>query len=571
MSAEPVIVVYSHIVGLAIIRAQAGWEYPLSSFIICRSKWAMSRSTSIGAIGSRLPKRMKKFSSPIPGPGRSISRGPARPYRRLHGRCHVQEQGSSGENFPGPVQDWSIVSRVVRKQYTYELAEQVGVPCPGTLLCDNLEDIEKRIPDFPFPFLLKPCEGHRFFDIFLKKVLVIRNISELRACYRELQDFKIPMMVQEIIPGEACEGGVNYNSYIAGGEPIAEFTSEKVRLDPPFSASWVIVSKKIPQIIEPGRKLLKALGYQGFSCMEFKRDVRDGVYKLMEINARHNLSGSLVVACGINFPWIMYSDLVNGRREYRSDFRENVYWIDLTEDVMRFFVSRKAEGYSIAQYLAPYRQERLYAILDIRDPFPFVKRGFDILRKACSALYMRVIHKRSIKSSSPGVVVLGGDFQALGAIRSLAVHDVRVFLVDDEPNIARFSRYLSGRLRIPALCDPHHFAERLIELAKSESLDGWMLLPNNDELVMLLAKNREILSEYFSVPVPPWTIVRKYYYKDEAYELAQKILIPIPRKYAGRTAKEILDQNPVFPLVLKPRAKERYYPKAKKGNPRELR
>jgi len=189
---------------------------------------------------------------------------------------------------------------------------------------------------------------------------------------------------------------------------------------------------------------------------------------------------------------------------------------------------------------------------------------------------MRIIRKRLDKNPSSGVVVLGGDFQALGAIRSLFVNGVPVFLADDEPNIARFSRCLSGHLRIPALCDAHLFAQRLIALAKSEGLKGWMLLPNNDELVMLLAKNRDILSEYFSVPIPPWPVVRKYYYKDEAYDLARKIAIPIPRKYAGRTAEEILDQNPVFPLVLKPRAKEHYYPKARKkairvNGPDELR
>jgi len=63
----------------------------------------------------------------------------------------------------------------------------------------------------------------------------------------------------------------------------------------------VIVSQKIPEIIEPGRKLLAALNYEGFSCVEFKKDQRDQVYKLMEINARPNLSGALAVRAGINF------------------------------------------------------------------------------------------------------------------------------------------------------------------------------------------------------------------------------------------------------------------------------
>jgi predicted ATP-grasp superfamily ATP-dependent carboligase len=279
-------------------------------------------------------------------------------------------------------QDWSLIKKVVNKQYTYELAERIGVPYPKTIPCDRFEDVERRIPEFQFPCILKPREGHQFFEKFRKKVLVVRNSSELKARSRELRGLGMSVMLQEIIPGAACEG-VNYNSYFVGDEPIAEFTAEKVRVDPPFFGSpRVIVSKWIPQIIEPGRKLLKALGYQGFSCIEFKRDIRDGVYKLMEINARHNLSGSLAVACGIDFPWIMYRHRVWGEKISVKIFRENIHWIDLTRDVMRFFVSRKQEGYSFGEYLFPYWHKPVYAILDLKDPIPFVKRCLDILKKS---------------------------------------------------------------------------------------------------------------------------------------------------------------------------------------------
>jgi len=176
----------------------------------------------------------------------------------------------------------------------------------------------------------------------------------------------------------------------------------------------------------------------------------------------------------------------------------------------------------------------------------------------------------------PGVIVLGGDFQALGAIRSLAGRGVPVVLVDDEPNIARFSRYLRGRIRVAELREPGSFAQRLITLAGSKELRSWVLLPNDDELIMLLAKNRDVLSEHFAVPVPPWPIARKYYYKGEAYELARKISVPVPELYPGRTVDEILALNPRFPLVLKPSTKEQYYPKARKkaikvNTPNELR
>ncbi|MHC4929380.1 MAG: ATP-binding protein, partial [Planctomycetota bacterium] len=80
-----------------------------------------------------------------------------------------------------------------------------------------------------------------------------------------------------------------------------------MRLSPPDSGvPSVVISKHIPEVVQAGRKLLKAFDYRGYSCMEFKKDPNDGIYKLMEINARHNRSSLLAVKCGINFPWVEY-------------------------------------------------------------------------------------------------------------------------------------------------------------------------------------------------------------------------------------------------------------------------
>jgi D-aspartate ligase len=69
----------------------------------------------------------------------------------------------------------------------------------------------------------------------------------------------------------------------------------------------VVISKDINGVIESGRKILQASSYDGYSCTEFKKDIRDGKYKLMEINGRHNHSALLSIRCGINFLLIEYN------------------------------------------------------------------------------------------------------------------------------------------------------------------------------------------------------------------------------------------------------------------------
>jgi len=55
--------------------------------------------------------------------------------------------------------------------------------------------------------------------------------------------------------------------------------------------------------------LLAAFGFRGVSQVEFKRDPRDGRYKLMEINARLWQWHGLAAACGVDVPRIAYADL----------------------------------------------------------------------------------------------------------------------------------------------------------------------------------------------------------------------------------------------------------------------
>jgi len=167
-------------------------------------------------------------------------------------------------------------------------------------------------------------------------------------------------------------------------------------------------------------------------------------------------------------------------------------------------------------------------------------------------------------TGKPGALILGGDFQGLGVIRSLSEQGVQVFLVEYEWSISRYSRYVRRRAFKRDLLSGGRFAEYLIELAKEEKLEGWVVYPNNDEIVKELSVNREELGKYYRIPVPPWDVVRKFYVKKEAYEVAEKLSIPIPRMYRGKGIEDILSQEPRFPLVLKPSFKENYFPRTRK-------
>ena len=110
-------------------------------------------------------------------------------------------------------------------------------------------------------------------------------------------------------------------------------------------------------------------------------DQRNGVYKLMEVNGRHNLSGLLAVYCGLNFPELHYKHLVLGEIPSQPKYQEGKYWIDLSRDFAYYFPwIIKREESLISQFLLPYRADHIYAIFDSKDIGPFIKRAGTLVR-----------------------------------------------------------------------------------------------------------------------------------------------------------------------------------------------
>jgi len=277
--------------------------------------------------------------------------------------------------------EWDIVSQYIDKKYTYELADANGVPAPKTIVPQSVEDVENYSKKVDFPCLVKPSQSHLFYAHFKCKMFPVNNADEMISIYQQATEVGLEVMLQEIIPGDDADV-VNYNAYFWDGKPLVEFTSEHIRNAPPWWGSpRVALSNKIPEVIEPGRKILKAMGFYGYACTEFKKDTRDGVYKLMEVNGRHNLSTLLAVRCGINFPWLQYQHLVENEQPTAHDFKTGIYWIDITRDVGYSLGYLKQERYSLRQYLRPYFNQHVFAIFDLKDIRPFIRRCLFLLKQ----------------------------------------------------------------------------------------------------------------------------------------------------------------------------------------------
>jgi predicted ATP-grasp superfamily ATP-dependent carboligase len=208
----------------------------------------------------------------------------------------------------------------------------------------------------------------------------VHNLEHLRQIYQQATRHGLEVMLQEIIPGEDSLGA-NYNAYWWDGRPLVEFTAQKIRNGPPkWGSPRVVVSRFIPQVLEAGRSILQEMNFYGYTCTEFKQDPRDGIYKLMEVNGRHNLSTLLAVKYGINFPWLHYRHLVYDELPCATEYRIGTFWIDLIRDVGYSIKSFRQENISLAEYVRPYWHPHVFAVFDRGDLKPFIKRCVDVLK-----------------------------------------------------------------------------------------------------------------------------------------------------------------------------------------------
>ena len=156
-------------------------------------------------------------------------------------------------------------------------------------------------------------------------------------------------------------------------------------------------------------------------------------------------------------------------------------------------------------------------------------------------------------------VVVGGDYQGLGIVRSLGRHGVQVCVVDDEYSISRFSRFCAHFVRVPSLREEQATVNQLLEIGSRLNLRGAVLYPTREELVATFSRHREALSKFFRVPTPKWDSVQWAWDKRNSYRLAQELSIPTPvTRYPVSVddLREMDDLEP--PFAIKPAIKEHF-------------
>ena len=157
-----------------------------------------------------------------------------------------------------------------------------------------------------------------------------------------------------------------------------------------------------------------------------------------------------------------------------------------------------------------------------------------------------------------GAVVVGGDYQGLGIVRSLGRRQVPTCIIDDERSIARFSRYATHSVAVASLRDERQTIDTMLEIGHRLNLRDWVLYPTRDETVAAFARYKPMLTEWFNVPTGDWNTIQWVWDKRNTYRLAKELGIPTPQTWYPRDLDELEQIQTDFPLALKPAIKEHF-------------
>jgi len=269
-------------------------------------------------------------------------------------------------------QDWSVIQWANDKRFTYQMARETGVPCPGTYYPANEDELAQL--DIMFPVIIKPAISVKLQYATRLKALPANSREELLAQYRSVIK-TIPadeVMVQEVIPGD---GRTQFSvaTFCEEGRILTGMTARRTRqypIDYGLGSSFV-EAVPVPELFELAEKLLLHMRVSGMVEVEFKQDQRDQQYKLLDINVRPWGWHTLCIACGLDFPYMQYCAAVGQEPlPLSTNLRYGTHWVRMLTDLPAGLQEVRAGITTPYAYLKSLSGKTAFSVFDWRDPVP---------------------------------------------------------------------------------------------------------------------------------------------------------------------------------------------------------
>jgi D-aspartate ligase len=279
----------------------------------------------------------------------------------------------------------AFVECFLDKKTTSEFAINNGILYPRTWFFDKPFDVQETGQRLVYPCFLKPTCSYEFEAIYKgKKGFVVNNADEFEKIYKDkIQPHSISFMAQQILKG-SDSSGYDFCVYADIHHKIRAYAiARKMRQYPlHFGVSSLTIIDNNAAILEAAHHILEKISFSGLLGIEFRVDEETGDAYFLEINVRTILSNQIFCSAGCDFPFIVYSNFINGKEDVDCRCDDEALLMNLTLDLGVFSLLKKNRKTTWREWLKTYKSKKIYHIYFAWDdlvPWFFIYRRFFLM------------------------------------------------------------------------------------------------------------------------------------------------------------------------------------------------
>ncbi len=367
----PVLIFGAHLAALGVLRVLARHGVPTyvvddTTNVIVRSRWYRPAERTLAETSD--PAVLAEYLESLTLPGAVLIACSDQWALAVSGL-----PAELRERFPASIAPHAAIEQFVDKDRFRGLVDRLDIPRPRSLPIREPGDLAAATDDDLAVGFLKPTESHVNNRQNKTKGFFVESREEAVRLVERARETGITFMLQEWIPGDIGNTVIIDGFVDRHGDVRALLARRRVRMDPPrlanTSCDVTIPLTELDACMPALRTLLEATEYRGLFMVEFKLDERDGLFKIIELNARPFWLIGHIERAGVDLPWMSYLDAqelpVPAPPPYQVG-RYGMYEILDATAIARAWVSRRRPAGPVVK---PWlRGDR--ALFWFRDPMP---------------------------------------------------------------------------------------------------------------------------------------------------------------------------------------------------------
>ncbi len=244
-----------------------------------------------------------------------------------------------------PIASYDSMKIASDKNETVKFASNNNISHPQTYYPKNLHDIESLSRELEYPVVIKAPEESGSIKYANSKEELLNLYDYVCKTHKAQVDRgKLPQ-IQEYIKGD----GYGFFALFNHGEPRAVFAHKRLHEYPPTGGpSTMARSFYDPELQALGIKILKRLNWHGVAMIEFKKDIKSGDFKLIEINPKFWGSLGLAIAADVDFPFLASKMCMEGDIEPIFEYNKDLVYRWVFPDLTYSIASRSFKRYILS-------------------------------------------------------------------------------------------------------------------------------------------------------------------------------------------------------------------------------